>query len=178
MSSDHSRSFALIAAVVILLFFAYVFIGMQKERHVESVESPPVLPFATTENASMENASGTQKSIEESKVDTMGGSPTIDWKFTSAGFVAEGGLELIDVTLVFNQKTYVYEKYSGTCNVIESDQLLPEEISGVLCWWGGAGQELGIFKEGDTFLLKRGHQDEGDAESPGFRGDFEVLQQL
>lgn len=84
----------------------------------------------------------------------------------------------MNVKLTFNQKTYQYENYSGTCNVLKSDQLLPGEISGVLCWWGGAGQELGIFSEGDTYLLKQGYQDEGDAESPGFRGDFKVKQQL
>lgn len=68
MSSDHSRSFALVAAVVVLLFFAYVFIGMQKDRQQRSTESPAVMLVTTAENTNMENASSTPMLMEENKV--------------------------------------------------------------------------------------------------------------
>lgn len=68
--------------------------------------------------------------------------------------------------------------YSGTCFVVEDSQweLLPNELTGAICYFAGGGTELGIFKEGDVLVLKKGDVEEGDAEQPGFRGNFVPLE--
>jgi hypothetical protein len=48
--------------------------------------------------------------------------------------------------------------YPGSCKPIKptSDAYLENELSGVLCRSGDTGTEIGVFKEDDNLLLKRG----------------------
>lgn len=65
--------------------------------------------------------------------------------------------------------------YTGSCADIPAENLLQGEITGVLCWWAGGGEELGVFKEGNSYFVRKGVQEESSAESEGFRGNFETL---
>ena len=164
MSPHHSRSFALVSAVVVLLFFAYVFIGMQRERQHEPAESPAVLPIATT----------TPPAEQKAEI-----APNIAWKFVPDGFVGNDSalapLSVLSVSLN-NEPSFEVGRLTGTCAELTPDQLPTDEISGVLCWWAGGGDEVGVFKESDgRYVLKQGSQSEGDAESAGFRGDFSII---
>jgi hypothetical protein len=86
------------------------------------------------------------------------------------------------VTLIYNGKSIAVGTYPCLCAPLDvstdKNSLLAGEISGVLCWWAGSGDEIGIFKEGNGYVVKVGSQDEGDAESPGFRGDFKTVMNL
>jgi hypothetical protein len=100
--------------------------------------------------------------------------PKIDWSFEKSG-----DLDIAPkskVTLTFNGKSSDVGTYSGVCSPVTD--LLPDEVSAVLCWWAGAGDEIGVFKNGESYVVKTGSQGEGDAQSPGFRGDFEILNTL
>ena len=71
-------------------------------------------------------------------------------------------------------------RFDGNCFVIEESawQLEENEKSGVICWWGGGGSEVGVFTEGGRDVVKVGQLDEGNAEIPGFRGNFQTILEL
>lgn len=183
MSSDHSRSFALIAAVVILLFFAHVFIGMQKERQQELTQTPVIVVATTTEAVAIDQLPATEESTAEFVITNTYEKPA-----------ANGDLmdPYTELSLKWNGEVIKVGEFIGSCTKLkvngrpddespattDSTELLENEISGMLCWWAGGGDEVGVFKENGIYLLKKGAQEEPYATEPGFRGDFEVLQQL
>jgi hypothetical protein len=99
---------------------------------------------------------------------------TFSWRFDTTES-DDGLLPRTHVALITNGDVYNAGMYAGHCSEILSENLLQNEISGVLCWWAGAGDELGVFREGDQYILKRGTQEEPTAESEGFRGDFQQI---
>ena len=71
-------------------------------------------------------------------------------------------------------KTLPVGTYGLSCTKQEKTQD-PNELTAVVCWWGGGGYEVGVFKEGNTYVVKQGNVDEGTAEIDGFRGNFKTL---
>ena len=99
---------------------------------------------------------------------------TFSWRFEFKE--ADGELPpSTHVSLITNGDIYDLGRYAGSCAKVPEENLLENEVSAVLCWWAGAGDELGVFKEGDRYIVKQGIQDEGTAEEGGFRGDFQEL---
>jgi|SRR3989344_1254172 len=84
------------------------------------------------------------------------------------------------VSLVTMGNEYRIGTFDGSCFVIEESSwtLVENEKSGVICWWAGGGSEIGVFDEGGKLVLKQGSLEEGDAETPGFRGDFQTFLEL
>lgn len=112
---------------------------------------------------------------------------SITWKFDAAGVDAQA-VPLTNVTLIVGDKTYPVGKYQRTCKVI-SDLSSPwfgtsviegetgTEVSGVRCYYGGGGDEIGVFKEGTALVVKRGEisEPQGPGSGGAFRGNFETL---
>ena len=96
------------------------------------------------------------------------------WKFSYTDST-EDGLPRTDIALISNGDIYDVGAHAGSCSQIEPKNLLPNEVSAVLCWWAGGGDELGVFKEGAQYVVKQGTQDEGTDEELGSRGGFEQL---
>lgn len=99
----------------------------------------------------------------------------IKWDFVQ---IRDGdGFPTTKVSLTANGKTYDLGSYMGGCSVIETSSwtLLEGEKSGALCWAPGGGTELGIFSENGKWVVKKGTADEGNAETPGSRGNFTTL---
>jgi hypothetical protein len=111
-------------------------------------------------------------------VDTrdVGGSSSYEWEFKDLGSKDYEGPQT-EVVLKSGTKEYSLGKFSGDCAVQNID-LLPNQESRVICWWAGAGSEIGIFIENGKRIVKVGDVDEGDSETPGFRGNFKVLMEL
>lgn len=76
------------------------------------------------------------------------------------------------VTLNFQGKDYDAGRFDGSCSEIAAENLLPDEVSGVLCWFAGFGDEIGIFVEENQMILKHGEQSGGTEGEEGFRGNF------
>lgn len=73
-------------------------------------------------------------------------------------------------------KTFPVDTYKFlACSEQTSFEKDPNEIAQVICWHGGGGYEIGVFKEGNSYIVKQGGIDEGDAETPGSRSDFKTL---
>ena len=93
------------------------------------------------------------------------------WRFATTE--SDDGLPpRTEVALITGGNAYDAGTYAGSCAEIASENLPENEVSGVLCWWAGGGDEIGVFKEGERYVLKHGFQDESTAESEGFRGEF------
>ena len=99
------------------------------------------------------------------------------WSFLDRGVNATSSTPQTDVSLKVAGVPVPLGTYSGNCFSIAGSQwaLLPNEISGVICYFAGGGQEIGVFEEGGRLVLKLGDVDEGDAEHVGFRGNFVPL---
>ena len=71
------------------------------------------------------------------------------------------------------------EPYEG-CSVNASLPRDAKELSKVVCWWGGGGHELGVFVEGEKYLVKeRWIQESGGPEvnaSPS--GPWKILLEI
>lgn len=101
---------------------------------------------------------------------------------------ATPGIPRTGVVLDTNGKTYLIGEFNGSCFVIEKSEweLVEHEKSGVICWWAGGGNEIGIFEENGPSsgsgqartVVKVGQLDEGTAEGGGMRGNFEVLLEI
>ena len=104
--------------------------------------------------------------------------PYFDWKFTASGERVDTGAPKTKVTLMSNDHAYDVGTYLGSCSRISSKNLQVGEVDGVLCWFAGGGDELGIFKEGDSFVVKKRQVDEGTAETPSTPTAFTAIVQL
>jgi hypothetical protein len=138
----------LLSGIVILLVFAGAYL-LVKER-----AAAPVREEATQTASSTEPAFTWRLSYHESNDENP---------------------PRTDVALIAGTDVYDIGSYPGSCSEIAPAQRLEGEVSAVLCWWAGGGDELGVFKENGKYVVKLGAQDEPTDESQGFRGDFKQL---
>lgn len=103
--------------------------------------------------------------------------PEFNWKFEHVGEGQEGQPRT-RVVLITNSTAYNLGIFDGSCTAIAEQNLLTDELAGVLCWWAGAGDEIGVFQADQWLVVRQGIQEEGTAESEGFRGNFTTLLQL
>jgi hypothetical protein len=100
---------------------------------------------------------------------------TFAWRFTTTEESADGLPPRTDVALITNDETYDFGGFPGSCAEIAPENLLPGEVEGILCWWAGAGDEIGVFLEEGRYIVRRGFQEEPTAETEGYRGSFNDL---
>lgn len=98
------------------------------------------------------------------------------WVFVEAG-QRPSGAPTTQVSLKIAGVEVPIGAYVGSCFAIpgSSWELLPGELTGAICYWAGAGKEIGVFEEGGTLVLKEGDIEEGTEETPGIRGNFVPL---
>jgi hypothetical protein len=106
-------------------------------------------------------------------------SEAYEWTLTALA-EDETGMPKTSVALTAGAETFTVGSYNGSCAVIAdtSWELLEGEVTGVICWWAGGGDEIGVFSEGGRHVIKTGFLDEGSAEIAGFRGDFTTVREL
>lgn len=124
---------------------------------------------ATTTPAATPNATTSAPQVSGSR---------FAWSFAEmeedASGVPSTRVMLTDTT---NGKKYDLGARTGSCSTIESSSwtLLAGEQTGVICWFAGGGEELGVFQENGSLIVKAGILEEGTAETPGLRGDFKTF---
>jgi hypothetical protein len=101
-------------------------------------------------------------------------SDQVKWSFDEVKENASG-LPQIKVTVKVHGEKYDAGTYSGLCIERGKEELLEGQISGVLCYTAGFGDEVGIFKDGRDYTLQVGEVQEPSAEGPEFRGNFRVV---
>lgn len=108
------------------------------------------------------------------------GKVVFTWKFTEAGEDPEAHAPLTKVSVTMGDKTYDVGTFQGTCSEIgasggvDGTGLVEGELTGAQCWFAGGGDELGIFKEGNGFVVKHGELQEPSGEGGAFRGNFQT----
>ncbi len=105
------------------------------------------------------------------------GKHSVEWKFDPLPEDAATGAPMTKVTVTWDGASHDAGTYQGSCAEIDGSNgtLQDGQVSGALCWWAGAGDEIGVFSENGGFVLKHGEQQEPSAEAQGFRGNFETL---
>lgn len=106
----------------------------------------------------------------------------MSWTFTDAGTDSYGMPHTL-VTLNRDDKKYSIGKYDGNCKSvlrgvagIGGEQADANELSPrVQCYFAGGGNEIGVFTLATSTVVEVGALDEGDAETPAFRGNFKAL---
>lgn len=99
----------------------------------------------------------------------------IKWTFEDKGTNAATGIPSTGVSVNILQNTFAVGTYDGTCVVREDSSLETNELTGVLCWYAGVGDEIGVYKAEGKLIIKHREVQEGTAEAPGFKGAFKSL---
>lgn len=99
------------------------------------------------------------------------------WTFKEVAQEEGGQGPRTEISVNIGGKEYNLGSHVGSCKQIKDTSwpLLQDEKDGAICWWAGAGVEIGIFEENGKLLVKKGFLEEGDAENDGTRGNFELL---
>ncbi len=123
---------------------------------------------ALEQNPATNNTAPSQESI---------GKHSVTWKFDSLPEDTAIGAPITKVTVIWDGASHDAGTYQGSCAEIDGSNgtLQDGQVSGALCWWAGAGDEIGVFSENGGFVLKHGEQQEPSAEAQGFRGNFKTL---
>lgn len=102
------------------------------------------------------------------------------WEFRGAGEVASLSAPLTEVILNAGGERYSAGTYLGSCADMAgtADYFLPGEVAAALCWFAGAGHEVGVFEGEGAPRVMVGDVDEGSAEAERFRGNFRTLFEL
>lgn len=102
---------------------------------------------------------------------------TFAWRFQTEES-GDGLPPRTTVALITGDEVHNLGGYPGSCSEIAAENLLENEVSGVLCWWAGGGDEIGVFKTGETYAVRHGIQEESTAEGDGLRGNFKTIVEL
>ncbi|HVU75324.1 MAG TPA: hypothetical protein VHD38_00590 [Candidatus Paceibacterota bacterium] len=102
------------------------------------------------------------------------------WGFESQPQTDESMPPQTKVTLTVGDKTYDAGTYAGTCAEVgegasASLPLQENEVAAAFCYYAGAGDEIGIFREGNSLVLKHGEYQEPSGEGGEFRGNLTTL---
>jgi hypothetical protein len=105
------------------------------------------------------------------------------WSFESQPQQNEADAPRTKVTLTLGDKTYDAGTYEGTCSEVgegasASLPLQENEVAAAFCYYAGAGDEIGIFSEGNGYVLKHGEYQEPSGEGAEFRGNLTTLVNL
>lgn len=99
---------------------------------------------------------------------------TVTWDVVDTGLDEATGASQSEVGAIIDGTRYSAGTYNGTCSdtglILDANQ-----IAGILCWFAGGGDEIGVFEEGGRLVIKRGEHGEPTAESPAFRGNFVTI---
>ncbi len=113
---------------------------------------------------------------DESAIAEAGPGPSFRWAFTPAGGNGDTGAYQYQVTLAVDGEEHDMGTFAGPCVVIGDPTtwaLQPGELTGVICYFAGAGSEVGVFYENGSYVVKKGTLEEGSEEEPGTRGGYE-----
>lgn len=108
-------------------------------------------------------------------VQRSSGSVDVAWSFQEKTPEPTTGAPVVQVTVTIDDTEYDAGTYNGSCIEIDKENLSDDEVAGIVCWWAGFGDEVGVFVEDDTIVVKHGEIQEGDEGAAPFRGNFTTL---
>ncbi|MDQ5927713.1 MAG: hypothetical protein QG633_151 [Patescibacteria group bacterium] len=101
--------------------------------------------------------------------------PEVSWAFQEKTPEPTTGAPVVQVTATINGTEYDAGTYNGTCIEIDKKNLPEDETAGIVCWWDGSGDEVGVFMEDSKLVVKHGEIQEGDESTLPSRGNFTTL---
>jgi hypothetical protein len=119
---------------------------------------------------------GENEEVKEPTPSEEGFRPSFLWEFFPAGD-DELGTPRTSVTLSINGEVHEVGTFDGSCLVVNGSswELVENELTGVICWFAGGGDEVGVFYEEGEYVVKQGVLEEGAEGESGMRGSYETL---
>ncbi|HEY1041567.1 MAG TPA: hypothetical protein VGE63_02480 [Candidatus Paceibacterota bacterium] len=118
-----------------------------------------------------------KKKVNAPAISDQLGRASYVWRFNQKP--EQYGMPQTEVVLVVNNTEHIIGTFEGSCQEVPKGKtgILSEpadqnEVSRIQCWSGGGGNEVGVFQEGEDFVVKSGELSEGTSEEPAFRGNF------
>lgn len=123
---------------------------------------------------------GAIQNRESEESATLESVPTLAWTLEELPENPESLVPQTTVTLFADGSDVYTGTFTGSCSTIDGTSwtLQEGEVGGVVCWFAGGGNEVGVFSENGDYVVKVGDLDEGGAETPGFRGNFKTIVEL
>jgi len=101
--------------------------------------------------------------------------PEVLWTYTIRG-KDQTGQAYADVTANVNGNDYDLGTFPGTCTTLTDDKrTVSGELSGSRCMAGSSGSEIGIFRQGTGFVIKKATVKLGTQGNPDEYGAFTVV---
>lgn len=120
-----------------------------------------------------------EESATEQNASAVQAEHAFEFSFRIVGGNRQTGADKSEVTLTHEGLVKVVGTYEGHCAVIGGANspwpLAANEVTGTICSWAHAGDEVGIFFENGAYVVKHGTFKEGTADEPGTRGGYETL---
>jgi hypothetical protein len=119
-----------------------------------------------------------EENVEDTSMGTqVEGQPSFLWEFSPVAGNNETGAPRTKVTLSVGGEVREIGTYDGSCLVINGSSwtLAENELTGVICWFAGGGDEVGVFYENGAYVVKHGYLEEGVEGEAGMRGQYEEL---
>jgi hypothetical protein len=167
------KGFAAVTAIIVVAILAALGGGAYVATH------PEVLKKGAAKEADTGMESAEETTEGEGMKASASGDISISWRFSEAG--ESDGMPRTSVDVTVNGTTHAMGTFLGSCSEVganggvDGQGLLAGELSAAQCWFAGGGNEIGVFAHEDGgYEVLVGELSEGDAETPMFRGDFEV----
>jgi len=157
-----------VIAAIIMLGALYVLSNNTKTKTKTPLSTPQQEATTTIQTETAKSTTSTSTSISH------------EWHFSA--HEDPDGMNRTDVSLTVNNENHILGTYDGACFLVAPDKTGitgefadPNEIDRAQCYFAGGGNEIGLFKEGDTILVKVGELSEGSMEDAPFRGNFKTV---
>ncbi len=170
-----------IAPLIIVLGIALVLAvgGAYVAVHPAIIGTPAIHQEATTTaEVHTQTAPGDHPEVDHSANEgiVLSGAD-IHWKIDEPD--ERGYMPYTHVSVLIGETMHDLGTFVGHCNQIgvngDSNPLLAGELAAVQCWWGGGGNEIGVFAHEDGgYQIMIGDLDEGGAHDLGIRGNFKI----
>ena len=102
-------------------------------------------------------------------------SSDIAWNFEHKGTDEATGVPSTMVSVTIKQNTYPLGVYQGSCSLQDAATFEQNKLSGILCWFAGAGDEFGVYRENNRLVIKHREVGEGDPEGGQVSTEFKTI---
>lgn len=105
--------------------------------------------------------------------------PAVEWSFRDNGYDESKSADTTTVTLTVDGTSHEVGTYLGSCAEVAESERPDGAISAALCWFAGAGDEIGLYiGAADELVVQKREIQEPTAESAEYRGALETVIRL
>jgi hypothetical protein len=165
-------------ASIALAFIVFGVLGASISSPSETANSTPISASSTATSTahhsttSTHAVSGTKGATTQAALPPI---PAVIWTYKVRG-KDPAGQAYADVTVEVNGNPYELGTFPGTCSTLTDDNIsVTGELSAARCLTGSEGSEIGVFRQGSGFVIKKATFKSGTQGNPDQYGAFTVV---